>query len=674
VVIEEKRVKLPRVLKNILRGVAGILLLIIAVAIAGAVWLRYSTIPQPRESKLLVPVSQVTVTSGRGLVNINWNEVEGATGYQVLRSDKPDRDFIVAGSPWGRTWTRFPVFGYHFVSRFVPTGENYGRLPHPPFVDTNIQGGSTYYYQVRATDGSGWTSSSTPVQFQIPAEVKEPAISIRVDASRDVGPLQHKWEVMAGSENLSYLTKGDIGEHLKAAGDGLRRSIKTAHDQLGIQYVAAHGILDDTLGVYREDSSGNAVYDWSGIDKVYDILRSDGVKPYVQLTFMPKALASDITRKPSKYFPMGEYYISPPKDYAKWSALVRALASHLIERYGRDEVESWPFAVWNQPDVCMGGMVCYWSGNAEDYYKLYDYAAEALKSVDTKLRVGGPVTQYTFFIEPFLKHVTTQNYATGGTSVPLDFLDVHIYQQPTANWAPLLHRYGLSNLPVYYTEWGVRQFLFDPVNDMPYGAAWIAHNLQESIDQVASISYWTVSDYFGEPRSFFYGGTGLIGIDGVRKPRYWAYYLLHQLGTRRVALEGEGDGFGGIVTGWATHDDHGNVQVLLSNVTNDQIFADGNASLTRHVSLSLTGLLPGKKLRLRHFRIDSAHSNVYGEWEAMGKPKWPDNAQLVDLHQHDDLQTMGESADLIPDQGGQVRVDFEMPMPALSLLVLQPVE
>jgi len=212
---------------------------------------------------------------------------------------------------------------------------------------------------------------------------------------------------------------------------------------------------------------------------------------------------------------------------------------------------------------------------------------------------------------------------------------------------------------------------------MAYGAAWIAHGLHASLDQVTVISYWTASDYFeeqGTPKKLFYGGFGLIGIDGIRKPRYWAYYLLHQLGTRRITLEGDGDGFGGLVTGWATRNDDGSVRVLLNNVTEIQTQAEGNPLLSRQVSLTVAGLPPGRKFRLQHFRVDNTHSNVQHAWKAMGQPDWPSSSQLAELHEKDALEMLEPARDLEIDVNGQCAIQFEMPMPSLSLLVVTPVK
>lgn len=653
--------------RTILWIIAGIVLLPCVLLGTVVAYLMLWPGEHPPSSQVAGAPSQVTATAGRGQVTVRWSDVPEAVSYQVFKSDRQDRDFRVSSTPFAGG----PVLVERLFDHIFP-GQPFGRLPHPLYVDTAVWPGHTYYYRVRANDGSAWGEFSTTAAATVPAEGKDARVTIRVDASRDVGTLEHKWEMVLGSEHLSYMLKGDLSANLRAAGEGLRKGNKLAHDELGIRYIRAHGILMDDLGVYREDAGGKPVYDWSGVDKVYDTLRADGLKPFVELSFMPSTLASN--PQASKLF-FYKANISPPKDYAKWSALVAELARHLIARYGQEEVESWPFEVWNEPDLRAFWPVSFWGGSDDDYFRLYDFAALALKSVDPKLRVGGPVAAFTQFEEPFLKHLTSRNYAAGGANSPIDFLDVHTYSGSPADWRPLLARYGLKDLPVYYTEWGVSAQWNAEVNDLPYGAAWIARGLNESIDHVATIAYWTASDYFeelGPPQKLFHGGFGLIGLEGIRKPRYWAYYLLHQLGTRRVALEGEGDGFAGLVNGWATRGQDAGLKILLWNVTFDQSQAAGAARLARQVGLRVSGLPAGKNLRLRHYRVDNAHSNVYAAWQAMGKPDWPNAAQMSELHRGDELQTLEPPRELAADSGGRLQIEFDLPMPSLSLIELAP--
>jgi len=497
-------------------------------------------------------------------------------------------------------------------------------------------------------------------------------VQVRVDSARSAGPLEHKWEIALGSEHLSYMLKGDINEHVRAAGAGLRAGNKLAHDTLGIQYIRAHGILMDDSSVYTEDAAGHAHYDFSKVDKLYDVVRADGLKPFVELSFMPSALAAK-PHAPAIYAYRGNS--SPPKDYVKWQALVAALAQHLIDRYGREEVESWPFEVWNEPDL--GNNPLFWSGNRQEYFRLYDYAAAGLKSVDLNLKIGGPVVAFTSFQEPFLRHVTRENYATGGHSAPLDFLDMHNYFLAVPDYRPLLRRYGLGNVPIYYSEWGVSLFYGDKVSDLPYSAAETVAGLEDSLDQVSVISYWTASDYFeesGNPKAIFHGGFGLIGLENLRKPRYWAYYLLHRLGTGKLSVAGSGDGFGGLVKTLATRGTDGEISVLLSNATPQHSRAAGSSVLARHIALTIAGLAPGQNYCVEHDRIDNTHSNVYGAWQAMGKPAWPDAAQMAILHQRDNLQTLTPAASVTASAQGEIALEFDLPMPAVSFVRLTRAE
>ena len=630
--------------------------------ITAFLWLRYVPPPSLPQSSLLSPVSEIRATAGQGIISVDWKLIPNAICYQVQRSESPGGPFSLASSVYGV----IPVFVEHATERYLP-GEPIGRVPHGPWVDSDIRPGHTYYYRVRGNDGTAWSpvgaiASATALR---PSQ-QEPTVQIRVDAAHPAGPFEHKWEIALGSEHLSYMFKGDINEHVKAAGTGLRAGNKLAHDTLGIQYIRAHGILMDDLGVYTEDAAGKPHYDWTKVDRLYDMLHEDGLKPFVELSFMPAALAAD-PHAPKIFQYKGNS--SPPKDYAKWRDLVAALAQHLIDRYGRAEVETWPFEVWNEPDVKVE--VTFWNGSRDEYFKLYDYAADGLKSVDPNLKVGGPVAAFTYFQEPFLRHVTRENFATGGHSVPLDFLDLHNYYLPASDYRPLLRRHGLPDVPVYYTEWGVSPQYGDKVNDTAYAAAETVSGLADSLDQVTSISYWTASDYFeesGDPKTLFHGGFGLIGLDGLRKPRYWAYYQLHQLGTEKLSATGSGDGFDGLVKTLATRGSDNSVEVLLSNATPEHGKALGSALLNRHIALTVAGLTPGASYRVEHDRIDNDHSNVYGAWQAMGSSKWPDAVQMASLHQRDELQTLTPPSTVTANAAGEAKLEFDLPMPAVSFV------
>jgi xylan 1,4-beta-xylosidase len=396
------------------------------------------------------------------------------------------------------------------------------------------------------------------------------------------------------------------------------------------------------------------------------------MKPFVELSFMPAALAFNPKQTVFAY----RSITSPPKSYAKWGTLVQEFTRHLVGRYGREEVESWYFEVWNEPDLHMPLFGDFWHGSPEDYFQLYDRAAEAIKSVDSRLQVGGPAAATPAFIGPFLDHVASTANAPGRTRrVPLDFLSYHAYSSPLLDWRPLLERLGFPDLPVFYTEWGVSARAGEAVNDLPFGAAWLARVLMESNDSASLFAYWTGAEYSDEqkaPNSLFHGGFGLLGFDSIRKPRYWTYFMLHQMGTRRVALEGTGDGFGALIHGLATTSPDGAVRVLLANVTYQQLKASGDALLERNISLTFTGLEPRRRFRLHHYRVDNQHSNVYSAWQGMGKPDWPDAVQMAELRRRDVLETAEPDREVSSDSNGQLAVDFKLPMPALSMIELMP--
>ena len=211
------------------------------------------------------------------------------------------------------------------------------------------------------------------------------------------GALERPWEPMIGSEHLSYMLSRDRTGG-RVIGPELREALRIAHDELGVRAVRAHAILCDDLGVYTE-SDGRAVHDFSGIDRVYDGLMEIGVRPVVELSFMPRDLARDPGRTVFTYGAI----VSPPRDWDRWADLVRDLAAHLAERYGLDEVVSrWAFEVWNEPNL-----EGFWSGTSEEYFRLYDISARAIKSVHPGLRVGGPSSAAAGWIGELLTHRRT---------------------------------------------------------------------------------------------------------------------------------------------------------------------------------------------------------------------------------------------------------------------------
>src|SRR5271166_4801663 len=203
------------------------------VGATGFLWLRYVPPPSLPQSGLLSPVTEVHATTGQGIISVDWTPLPNAVSYQVLRSNHPNGPFVLASSVFGVA----PIFVEHALDRFFP-GEPFGRVPHSPWVDSDIRPGHTYYYRVRANDGSAWSPQGATASAVASAlSSQEPNITVRIDASHVTGALEHKWEMALGSEHLSYMFKGDLNDHIKAAGAGLRAGNKLAHDTLGIKYI-----------------------------------------------------------------------------------------------------------------------------------------------------------------------------------------------------------------------------------------------------------------------------------------------------------------------------------------------------------------------------------------------------------------------------------------------------
>jgi len=490
------------------------------------------------------------------------------------------------------------------------------------------------------------------IQVTVPDGGIPGPVRVRVDAGRDVGPLAHSWEGLVNHADL----KG-----LRARGAGVRPDrparAPSLRSELGFARMRVHGIFGDELGVYQEDARGQPVLDWRALDAVFDALRADGYTPWVLLSYMPRDLAS----KPGARTVWGAN-TSPPKDMSKWTTLVGALASHLVDRYGREEVASWFFEVWSEPDLHLH-KADFWTGSLEEYFELYDASAAALRSVDARIRVGGPGAASLATIEAFIRHVTSAR-------APLAFLSMHLYGSGLIDFRPLLERHGLSEVPVVYSEWGVsgRE---ESVHDQPYAAAWIGRAVTDGLDAAAISGYWTDTDEMkgASPAALFRGGFGLRAVHGVRKPAYQAFQLLHRLGERRIAVDGSGDGFDGLVRVLAARLRE-DVQVLVTNATYDQSKARGSALLSRHVELEVRGLRPGRRYRVGHARVDDAHAGAFGEWRRLGGPRAPTADQLERIRAADRIEDLAPPTELTADREGAIRSSFELPMPAMSLIEL----
>ena len=586
-------------------------------------------------TEMVLPAPQgLRASPGRGQVTLDWEPVEGAAGYLVHVATGPDGPF----------------------EPLDHGGRDVLAVPHGPYVDTTGTLGQERWYAVAAvSDVERVGTWSAPVST--PAPGGRGAVDIRVETDHVIGPLDRPWRPMIGSEHLSLLlSSGRTGG--RPIGEELGAALRAAHHVLGVEAVRAHGILCDDLGVYRE-ADGQPIHDFSGIDRVYDAILALGVRPVVELSFMPRDLAADPSKTVFEYAAV----VSPPKDWSRWRELVRDLVAHLVERYGRAEVrDRWSFEVWNEPNLEV-----FWAGTPEDYFRLYDLAAEAIRSVDPGLRVGGPASAAAGWVEQMLAHVDAHGAA-------LDFVSTHTYGSPPLDLRPLLARRGHAGTPLWWTEWGVSPAHFDSASDSVFGAVFLLRGMKSAMGRIEALSYWVVSDHFeelGRPPALLHGGFGLRTVGDLRKPRWWALELLQRLGPHRLEVAEDGDGGGSLVEALATRRDDGSVSVLVWNGTLDQSKAGGDDILCRRVTLRVAGLDKASPHELSHYRVDAEHSNITNVWARIsnGAP-WPDESQWAELHRADRLEELHPARVVEPVD--EIVVTFDLPMPGISFVELRP--
>jgi xylan 1,4-beta-xylosidase len=572
-------------------------------------------------SRRLPPPGRLSAEPGAGQVTLRWEPVEGAIGYLLHRSPSSD-------GPWE------PI---------DHGGMDVLAHPGPAYADTTGQPGLEAFYAIAAIasqdDGPG--DLSDPVAATPLAEIAAP-LRARVDAAGSGGRLDRVWR-MVGSERLSQLFAPDgIGEEFADA-------LRLAREELGAERVRAHAILHDDLAVFQ----GDGAHDFHAVDRVYDRVLELGLRPVVELSFMPRELAADPSATVFEY----GAGISLPADWDAWGGLVGALTEHLVERYGIDEVGRWGFEVWNEANLEV-----FWTGSRDDYFCLYDVAAAAVKAVDERLRVGGPATAAAGWIPAFLDFVIESGAA-------LDFLSTHTYGNLPLDVGEALRVRGLSGVEVWWTEWGVTPTHFAPVNDSVLSATFLLHGMKSVQGRARALAYWVVSDHFeelGRPPALLHGGFGLMTVGNLRKPRWWALVLAQQLGDDLLPLALEGDGAGSLLDGWSARRDDGTIDVLLWNGTLDQSKERGDRLLDREVHVEVDGL-PAARYAARLSRVDEMHSNVAARWAA--RSPWPDEGEFAELRSADVLheEPLGEVS------GAAAGFDVHLPMPGIARLRLRPV-
>ena len=445
--------------------------------------------------------------------------------------------------------------------------------------------------------------------------------TINVDYNKTAGKLNTMFKECVGA--------GRANEGLRA--DWQQQLIMTKKD-CDFKYIRMHGLLTDDMAVYREDSKGNPEYNYMYIDALYDFLLSINVKPFVELGFMPNALASG-----SETIFWWKGNVTPPKDYKKWGDLITNLTQHFTERYGAEEVKTWYFEVWNEPNLSPG----FWTGSQADYFQLYKYAANAVKSVNSAYKVGGPATAGAAWVPETIDFCIQNN-------VPIDFISTHTYgvkqgyldeygstgtvlnaDESSVSGEVITSRQQITssakpNLELHYTEWSSSYTPADPFHDSYHSAAYILQKLKQSGDAANSMSYWVFTDVFEEPGprfTPFHGGFGLLNTQGIKKPAYFSYALMNKLGE--IELKNSD------TSSWVTKNANGDLQLLFWDFTytlpekdvNNQVYysKDLPSKSKGEVKIEVKGMQKGE-YNLVIYQVGYKVNDAYTDYLALGRP------------------------------------------------------
>ncbi len=526
-------------------------------------------------------------------------------------------------------------------------------------------------------------------------------VSIRVNAAESIAPFKPIYGYFGYDEpNYTYTKNGKklVGE-IAAVGSGpvfIRTHFMLATGD------GTPGLKFGSTNAYTEDPSGKPVYDWTITDRIFDTWLEAGAKPFVEIGFMPEALSV----KPEPYRPTwipggvnDQYSIGwsyPPKDFTKWGELVYQWVSHAVHKYGRAEVATWYWEVWNEPDIS------YWHGTPEEYDKLYDYAARGVKRALPEARVGGPATtgpsndKAAAFLRQFLEHCAS-------TGVPLDFITYHAKGSPQVVEGHV--RMGIAknardvergfqivgffpkfrNLPIVLSEsdpegcaaCSARVYPQNAYRNGPLYASYSAammRNIFELADRektnIEGMLTWAF-EFEDQP---WFDGFRTLATNGVDKPVLNVFRMAGMMRGDRVRTESSGrimmdsmmkDGvhLTPDVDAIAVRSDH-DLSVLAWNYHDDDLPAPDAP-----VRLNISGLPGAKRMLLRHYRIDQTHSNAWTLWKQMGSPQQPSAVQYAALEAAGQLQFL-DSPHWVDVHGGAAQLDIALPRQAVSLMQL----
>lgn len=491
------------------------------------------------------------------------------------------------------------------------------------------------------------------------------AVSQTIDVKKQAEPFTHFWSVGVGA--------GRANEGLRA---GWLEHLKEVKQHCGFQYVRMHGIFHDDMFVYFQNSDGSVVYNWQYVDDLYDRMLELGVKPFIELAFFPKAMAALETK--TQFWWKANVSVDR-NNFGKWHDLVKAFTQHLVDRYGIDEVLTWYFEVWNEPNLT--GTGAFFHGTKSDYFRLYKEAANAVKSVDGRLRIGGPATsnfiadkrhdsevmdnkKSVFYSQDVInkqewKGVWIEDFIAycEKEQLPVDFISTHPYPTDYAldpetgrgkdairyvhslkddiNWLRRqLAKSKYPNAEIHLTEWSTSPNSRDRMHDILPPAAYVIKTNLDCIGLAHSLMYWTFTDVFEEKgggESIFYGGFGMLNFQGLVKPSFHAYRMLNQLKDEKVyytdPLFVSRSSQTGKVTALAFNYP-AEYEEKVPSVRNFDNYMEASA---KKIETTFTNLSPGALFEIE--TLDKNNGNIYDAYQQMGAPHSPTREEIAVLKQ-----------------------------------------
>ena len=481
------------------------------------------------------------------------------------------------------------------------------------------------------------------------------------------GRLTDAWRFCVGTGRFELALRRDYQD-----------SLALIQREIGFRHIRGHGLLSDGVGVYRpyeHQGSRHVRHSFTYVDQVIDAYLELGIAPFIELGFMPAALASGAQ---TVFWWHGN--VTPPSDHREWAALVRATVAHLVDRYGLDQVRGWPIEVWNEPNL-----KDFWQGADRDaYHRLYEVSAHAVKDVDASLQVGGPALSpgADSWLRPFADFAADR-------AVPVDFVSRHAYTSGPAQHVPfgvhqtlepsssLLEQFGaprrhlrdtaLADLPVHITEFNSSYRPDNPVHDTAFHAAYLAPVLAAGGDLVDSFSYWTFSDMFeetGVPTALFHGGFGLLTHRQIKKPTYHLYAFMARMGEQVLA---RGDDH--LVT---RHAD-GRIAVLAwapVDVTGGEPVSDHAVRLSIPIASQGANSQAAKAAFALRSSVSETAGNAYAAWSEMGRPASPSARQLEALREAAEPARTHQS---LPIEAGRVDLALTLDRHEVTLVELSAV-